>query len=488
MVELKKTINNFSLSDDSRRKLLNGSNDAPQEFIDIARKVLAGHFAVKKTEGKIMVRPTAVELYYHEEQEGGIKDPIVYHRNSKNNTEMIFPLGTLHNHVSGIDITFEHGGSPLTAVRASILIREFEVNGRNDERSTKLYEALYQQASLFDGISVEWMDGDRLPDVVTSPRKNVAMFYNDGDKMKAKDHPELPHTNDSKFVQDMRKWQFKKKKVFDADSNTVYISGWLKIDHPVFYNRFVNLLSSIGIPYCVMPNTNDIWARDYMPIQIYEDHFVQYCYNPDYLRNSDSEEDRESITDTDAVCKELGISCYKSDLIIDGGNVVKVGDHIIMTEKVYSENAHLSPSIIRKQLKEIFHANIIMLPWDKKYEIYGHTDGILRAIDNRTVLMTNYGDFGPGYAARFEKILKEHFEVKKLRYNTNKRYKESWAYINFLHVGKHIIIPGFGVPEDKQALEQIQEYYPECSVHQIECREIVENGGALNCMTWNIKR
>lgn len=129
-----------------------------------------------------------------------------------------------------------------------------------------------------------------------------------------------------------------------------------------------------------------------------------------------------------------------------------------------------------------------MLPWDKKYEIYGHTDGILRAIDNRTVLMTNYGDFGPGYAARFEKILKEHFEVKKLRYNTNKRYKESWAYINFLHVGKHIIIPGFGVPEDKQALEQIQEYYPECSVHQIECREIVENGGALNCVTWNIKR
>lgn len=487
MVELKKTIKTFSLSEDSRRKLLNGSNDAPPEFIDIARMVLAGHFSVKDANRKIMVRPTAVELYYHEESEGGIKDPIVYHRNSKNNTEKIFPVGTLHNHVSGIDITFEHGCTPSTAVRASILIREFEVNGKNDERSTKLYEALYQQASLFDGISIEWVDGDQLPNVVQSPRKNVAMFYNDRDKMKAKDHPEQPHTIDGKFVQDMRKWQFKKKRVFDADSNTVYISGRLESEHPDFYNRFVNILSSIGIPYCVIQNTNDIWARDYMPIQIYEDHFVQYCYNPDYLRNSDSEEDRESITDNDIVCKELGISCYKSELIIDGGNVVKVGDYIIMTDKVYSENSHLTPDIARKQLKEIFHANIIMLPWDK-YEIYGHTDGILRAIDNRTVLMTNYEDYDPVFAARFEKILKEHFEVKKLKYGSSKRYKDRWAYINFLHVGKHIIIPGFGVPEDKEALEQIQEYYPECSVHQIECSEIVDKGGALNCITWNIKR
>lgn len=486
MVELKKTIKTFSLSEDSRRKLLNGSNDAPPEFIDIARMVLAGHFSVKDANRKIMVRPTAVELYYHEESEGGIKDPIVYHRNSKNNTEKIFPVGTLHNHVSGIDITFEHGCTPSTAVRASILIREFEVNGKNDERSTKLYEALYQQASLFDGISIEWVDGDQLPNVVQSPRKNVAMFYNDRDKMKAKDHPEQPHTIDGKFVQDMRRWQFKKKRVFDADSNTVYISGRLESEHPDFYNRFVNILSSIGIPYCVMQNTNDIWARDYMPIQIYEDHFVQYCYNPDYLRNSDSEEDRESITDNDIVCKELGISCYKSELIIDGGNVVKVGDYIIMTDKVYSENSHLTPDIVRKQLKEIFHANIIMLPWDK-YEIYGHTDGILRAIDNRTVLMTNYEDYDPVFAARFEKILKEHFEVKKLKYGSSKRYKDRWAYINFLHVGKHIIIPGFGVPEDKEALEQIQEYYPECSVHQIECSEIVDKGGALNCITWNIK-
>lgn len=487
MVKLKKTIKTFSLSEDSRRKLLNGSNDAPPEFIDIARMVLAGHFSVKDANRKIMVRPTAVELYYHEESEGGIKDPIVYHRNSNNNNEKIFPVGTLHNHVSGIDITFEHGCTPSTAVRASILIREFEVNGKNDERSTKLYEALYQQASLFDGISIEWVDGDQLPNVVQSPRKNVAMFYNDRDKMKAKDHPEQPHTIDGKFVQDMRKWQFKKKRVFDADSNTVYISGRLESEHPDFYNRFINILSSIGIPYCVMQNTNDIWARDYMPIQIYEDHFVQYCYNPDYLRNSDSEEDRESITDNDIVCKELGISCYKSELIIDGGNVVKVGDYIIMTDKVYSENSHLTPDIVRKQLKEIFHANIIMLPWDK-YEIYGHTDGILRAIDNRTVLMTNYEDYDPVFAARFEKILKEHFEVKKLKYGSSKRYKDRWAYINFLHVGKHIIIPGFGVPEDKEALEQIQEYYPECSVHQIECSEIVDKGGALNCITWNIKR
>ena len=33
---------------------------------------------------QVTVQPTCVEFYYHEEVEGGIKDPIVYHRNPKN--------------------------------------------------------------------------------------------------------------------------------------------------------------------------------------------------------------------------------------------------------------------------------------------------------------------------------------------------------------------------------------------------------------------
>ena len=91
-----------------------------------------------------------------------------------------------------------------------MLIREYEIDGKNEERSTLLYEALYQQASIFDGISVKWIDGEQPVDVISFPRKNVALYDKNGEKMVAKEYPDKPCTKNKKYVQDPRRWQFKK--------------------------------------------------------------------------------------------------------------------------------------------------------------------------------------------------------------------------------------------------------------------------------------
>lgn len=482
MINLHKALQEFVLSEDSRCKILDGSAIAPVEFVCIAQTALSGHFLVNGRYKDIVVRPTSIEFYYHEEQEGGIKDYIVYHKNSGNHRYLPFLMGVLHNHASGIDISFESGDAPEKAVRASMLIREFDIDGENEDRSTLLYEALYQQSSLFDGISVKWVDGEDVVNVTTYPRKNVALYDSNACKMSAKDYPDMPATDDRKYVQDPRCWQFRRSLINDKDTNKVYISAWLKKECPEFYARFINLLKENGIPCIELMNTADIWARDYMPVQVYDDLFIQYCYNPDYLQ---SKRDKVYITDTDAVCNKLGLQTKKSNLVIDGGNVVKVGKYVILTEKVYVENASLKPAEIRTQIKRLFHAEPIMLPWDKR-EKYGHADGIVKAIDDNSVLLTNYGDYDPQMAVRFEKILSQYLKVKKLEY-TQKTSDSNWAYINFLRVGNTIILPGLGIAEDTQALKQIQTFYPDCKVLQIECSEVVAKGGALNCITWNIK-
>lgn len=149
-----------------------------------------------------------LEFYYHEEKNGGIKDPIVYHKTPKSakTQKPLIPTGFLHNHVSGIDLAFEHENDGF--VRASVLIREFRVElpfsessddverdmigsmkafsitpGVDDDHSTRLYAALFSSFSVFgDGFNVKWKDGDS-PAVVefVSPRKNV---YQDNDKAK----------------------------------------------------------------------------------------------------------------------------------------------------------------------------------------------------------------------------------------------------------------------------------------------------------------
>ena len=101
------------------------------------KAILNGHFCVESSGKEINIFPVCVEIYYHEEQNGGIKDPIVYHRNRKKKRRedypLVFPKGVLHNHVSGVDITFESEPNSRNkyvtgVVRASALIRAFDVS------------------------------------------------------------------------------------------------------------------------------------------------------------------------------------------------------------------------------------------------------------------------------------------------------------------------------------------------------------------------
>lgn len=215
MIELKKELEGFSLSDKTRNEILSGSTDAPIEFERIARIVLAGHFTISSKGRQTIVRPTCVEFYYHEEFDDGIKDPIVYHRNPKNKqvTKPLFPFGVLHNHVSGIDITFEKGENPESAIRASMLIREYRINEEEiiEKRSTQIYESLFSQASIFDGFTVKWVDGAEAVDVESSCRKNVALYDANGEKIKASDKNNPNITENKEYIQDQRRWQFRIK-------------------------------------------------------------------------------------------------------------------------------------------------------------------------------------------------------------------------------------------------------------------------------------
>ena len=48
-------------------------------------------------------------------------------------------------------------------------------------------------------------------------------------------------------------------------------------------------------------------------------------------------------------------------------------------------------------------------------------------------------------------------------------------------------MPGLGIAEDRLAVQQIQRFYPEHKVMLVpDCLELVRDGGALNCVTWNI--
>lgn len=266
--------------------------------------------------------------------------------------------------------------------------------------------------------------------------------------------------------------------IIDKQTDTVFFSRHLK--RYKCWKSIESALKENSIPFALLPETVDIWARDFMPIQIDKETFVNYIYNPDYLQD-----EQEYITGD--VCKCYDFAKLKDiDLVIDGGNFIKCDNKIIMTDKVFLENKKKSVSEIKETIEKTFKRELVIIPWDRA-EKYGHADGMVRFVEPGHVVINNYADFDKSLRKEIIAALAPHFpKISELQYGKNNRSK-SWAHINFLHIGNSIFVPQIGIPSDLMAIEQLEEIYTGCTIVPVEANGIVNKGGALNCVSWNIK-
>lgn len=300
--------------------------------------------------------------------------------------------------------------------------------------------------------------------------------------------------------------------ILDQDTNTVYFSELLWTNTPGG-RKIIEQIMRYGVYCSLLKDTKDIWARDYMPIQLDSDRFAGYEYAPNYLYHD--KRYISTITNQVRVCQELEIVPEPSGLIIDGGNVIKTSKGAIMTEKVFVENPQYSRTDLIDRLEKMLETEVIFIPWDRA-EIYGHADGVVREIAPGKLLMTNYHRFSRRLADLFLKVLSHRFDIEILDYKVEKPHPDNWCYINFLQLGNKIFIPqltayheapkaldttksiiidgiaqtviGKVIEEDTQALEQFRCLMPDKKIIPVSCPQIVKRGGALNCISWNIKK
>ena len=271
----------------------------------------------------------------------------------------------------------------------------------------------------------------------------------------------------------------------DAETDKVYLAGGIKAYERAAAGLLLRLCDE-GIPVEYIPHTESrkhVWARDYMPVQREDGRFVRYVYDPDYLKDY-----RDYIPDCRAVCDALSLDCVRTRLVLDGGNVVRGERCVIMTDKVLRENALFNERYVVSQLEKLLECRVCLIPWDR-YEMFGHSDGMVRFINRSTVLLNNYIDFDKDLRKKLTDKLRWHgFAVEELHYDIPRPSILSWAHLNFLQVKNRIFVPRIGTESDCKALEQIQGFYPGCRVMLVPgCQQLVRDGGALNCVTWTIK-
>lgn len=280
--------------------------------------------------------------------------------------------------------------------------------------------------------------------------------------------------------------------------NTIYFSRKLKDQFPHIAREIETKYKEEGVKPKWLDQTNDIWVRDYMPLQINDTYFIHYTYYPDYLMRS--LEDRASITNPIRLEQKLliceGKVVVNLPLILDGGNAVITDRHVIMTEKVLAENCrdrysneNAVSNLIRKKMK----LEPLFIHWNKK-EKYGHTDWLVRYLGgptNMVIVATNEEMTMDVSISAIRKLSEAQcYDVREFKLDNPT--VNSWAYLNYVQVNNIVLMPTVAEPtNDVEAKDKLSRLFKEANqevkIITIDCQDLIKDGGALHCISWNIK-
>lgn len=277
--------------------------------------------------------------------------------------------------------------------------------------------------------------------------------------------------------------------ITDSETNTVYISDLLKEKFTELHHDLTFLLREEKVPYLELKNTRDIWCRDYMPIQLTSDRFILFKYDPDYLKDRAY---RHLGTEQSAVLAPLSLNVDSSSLVIDGGNIVRHQKKVILTDKIFTENKTKDKQEILAHLRVMLEVDEVIIIPHLPNDFTGHSDGMVRFVNQQTVMLNDFSKYNPAYFEKLKKSLTVHgLNITLLPWDgwkNNSDEEDTGDYINFLHVGNLIIVPEFSSVNDVAAKTVIRQAYPKTKVIGVDARRIALEGGLLNCCTWNIKR
>ncbi|GAO27731.1 agmatine deiminase family protein [Geofilum rubicundum] len=279
--------------------------------------------------------------------------------------------------------------------------------------------------------------------------------------------------------------------IASKETNSVYFSELLSSDKRFTQtcNALTELLEKHSVKYSFLKATKDIWCRDYMPIQIDKEKFVQFRYEPSYLKD-----DLELQSDPKEVCKANNIKPQFSKINLDGGNVVNWSDRAIITDRVFDENPeYLSKNKLIAEIEKLLEVEIIVIPQIKS-DMTGHADGMVRFVDRNTLLGNNREQEYKYWKNGINKILKEkgieYIDIPFLDHK-EKNYPDHaiGCYVNYLEVENLIVIPIFETEKnkDQEVYDKFKEIFPNRKIETINYNEIGFFGGLLNCTTWTIK-
>jgi agmatine deiminase len=275
--------------------------------------------------------------------------------------------------------------------------------------------------------------------------------------------------------------------------DVVAFSDLLPRRQPQFWALLRAILNEHRVPVQFLRGTRDIWARDYSPIQVSSDRFVQFTYTPDYL--ADAPELRTRARELSIPPRlTMGRRYSSSQLVLDGGNIAcDERGHVVLTEKVLADNPTQPRSRLLARLRRLLRTNTVSLIPREPWDVFGHADGILWFVGPNRVVVNDYRKHDAGYRrSLLDALTAAGIEYEEVPYapRRSSRHPHSafGTYTNILHAGKVVLVPTYGETQDKTVLTQIRRLTAgKVAVEGIDCRGLSLDGGCVNCVSWPVQ-
>ena len=253
---------------------------------------------------------------------------------------------------------------------------------------------------------------------------------------------------------------------------------------------------------------DDVWCRDHGPLFVqHHDHgglaVTDWQFNAWGGKFSPFDQDNEIPR---RVAAALGLPRFDAAVVLEGGAIdVNAAGQLLTTEAVLlnpNRNPHLDRAAVEHHLRQFLGVTEILwlgrgLEGD---DTDGHVDDLARFVDDATIAAASEPDrSSPNHRA----LADNHARLRRFRSPAGRPFEvvdlplpsaceaPGWrlpvlpaSYTNFLILNGAVLVPTFRQPRhDDRALATLRELFPTRQVLGIDCLDLLEEGGALHCIS-----
>ena len=253
---------------------------------------------------------------------------------------------------------------------------------------------------------------------------------------------------------------------------------------------------------------DDIWIRDYGPFFVVTDHHGTSEANKLVIQQFNFNAWGEKFppwnldADFSRRCAIFhGWAFESSPLVLEGGAMEFNGRGVTLTTKpcLVGEKRNLESveTVVRAICEHLNLTDLIVLPDGLAGDhTDGHVDNMVRFVAERKVVMPD-----PNTLSVNSELLKSveaqllawrhpsedwGLEVEFLPAMDPVKLGDEWlprSYLNFIFVNGGLLFPSYADDSESNAISCFERWFPDRKIVPVDCRLLLEEGGALHCMT-----